>query len=144
LEKSFAQFEFGLDVDMLREQAHALLDPTPGMQTENGETIETSFPNPFPSVAEPFIIENNKVEEKEEQIEPPPNFSNSKEVSTEAHSFVTILLETQHEPLASHVQCLEEPSYVEIFKDSCMQRCESRNRSPRKILLSNKVSYIRW
>ena len=41
----------------------------------------------------------NKVEEKDEQIEPPPipNLSNDKEVSTEAHSLVTIPLETQHE-----------------------------------------------
>ena len=42
----------------------------------------------------------NKVEEKEEQIEPPPNFSNDKEVSTKAHYFVTIPLETQLEPLS--------------------------------------------
>jgi hypothetical protein len=88
----------------------------------------------------------NMVEEKEEQIEPPstPNFSNDKEVSTEAHSFVTIPLVAQHEPQASSFQCLEEPSYVEIFKESRTQRCKSRNRSPQKILLSNKVSYIRW
>jgi hypothetical protein len=71
-----------------------------------------------------------KVEENQEQIESPPNFSNDKEVSTEAHSFVTIPLETQHEPLASHFQCLEEPSYVKIFKESCTQRCKSRNRNP--------------
>jgi hypothetical protein len=57
---------------------------TLGMRTENGETAETSFPNPFPSVVEPLIIENNKVEEKEEQIEPSPtpNLSSDKEVST--------------------------------------------------------------
>jgi hypothetical protein len=42
----------------------------------------------------------NKVEEKEQQIEPPPNanWSNDKEVSTEAHSFIAIPLKTQHEP----------------------------------------------
>ena len=51
----------------------------------------------------------NKVEENEEQIELPQNqnFSNDKEVSIEAHSFVTIPLETQHEPQASHFQCLK-------------------------------------
>jgi Zn-finger protein len=56
----------------------------------------------------------NKVEEKEEQIEPSPNpnLSNEKEVSTEAHSIITIPLVTQHEPQASSFQCLEEPSYV--------------------------------
>jgi hypothetical protein len=38
----------------------------------------------------------NKVEEKDEEIEPPPTpiFSNDKEMSTEAYSFVTIPLET--------------------------------------------------
>ena len=45
----------------------------------------------------------NKVEEKEKKIEPPPiqKFSNDKEVSTEAHSFVTIPLKTQLEPQVS-------------------------------------------
>ena len=87
----------------------------------------------------------NKVEENE-QIEPLPipNLSNDKEVSTEAHSFVVIPLETQYEPQASPFQCLEEPSYVEIFKESRTQRYKSRNRSPKKILSSNKVCYIRW
>jgi hypothetical protein len=88
----------------------------------------------------------NKVEEKDEQIEPSPtpNLSSDKEVSTEAHSFITIPLETQHEPQASPFQCLKEPSHVEIFKESHTQRCKSKNRSPKKILLSKKVSYIRW
>jgi hypothetical protein len=54
-------------------------------------------------------------EEMEEQIEPPPNPSNDKEVSTKAHSFVTIPLETYRAPHASLFQCLKEPSYVEIF-----------------------------
>jgi hypothetical protein len=73
LEESFAQFEFDLDLDMIHEQAKALLDPTPEMRTENGE------------------------EENLEHIEPQPisNWSNEKEVSTEAHSLMTIPLETQ-------------------------------------------------
>jgi hypothetical protein len=122
-EECFAQFEFDLDLDMIREQAHALLDPTPGMGTENGETAKTSFPNPFPSAAESLIIENNTVEAKEEQIETPPmpNLSNDKEVSTEAHSFVIIPLETQHEQQASPFQCLEEPFYAKTLKDLCKQ-----------------------
>ena len=72
MEESFAQFEFDLDLDMIHEQAKALVDPTPKMRPENGE------------------------EENEEQIEPPPisNWSNDKEMSTEAHSFITIPLET--------------------------------------------------
>jgi hypothetical protein len=31
LKESFAEFEFNLDFDMIRGQAQALLDPTPGM-----------------------------------------------------------------------------------------------------------------
>jgi hypothetical protein len=118
LEKSFAQFEFDLDIDMIHEQAKALLDPTPEMRTKNGE------------------------EEMEEQIEPPPilNWSNDKEVSTEAHSLITIPLETRQ---ASSFQCLEESSYVEIFEDSRSQDHQSRNRVP-KWIPRNKDNYIRW
>jgi hypothetical protein len=70
--------------------------------------------------------DNHEEEEKEEeveQIEPPQNsnLSNDKEVSTEAHSFVTIPLETYHLPQVLSFQCLNEPSYVEIFKDSRTQ-----------------------
>ena len=122
LEESFAQFEFDLDLDMVHEQAKALLDLIPKMRTENGE------------------------EENQEQIEPPPilNWSNDKEVSTEAHSFIIIPLETQHEPQASFFQCLEEPSYVEIFKVSHIERCKYRNRHPKKIFRSKQIGYIRW
>jgi hypothetical protein len=122
LEESFAQFEFDLDLDMIYEQAKALLDPTPKMWTENGE------------------------EENQEQIEPPPisNWSNDKEVSTEAHFFITIPLETQHEPQASSFQCLEEPSYVEIFKVSCIERCKYRNMHTKKIFRRKQIGYIRW
>jgi hypothetical protein len=114
LEKSFAQFEFDLDIDMIHEQAKALLDPTPEMRTENGE------------------------EEMEEQIEPQPilNWSNDKEVSTEVHSLITIPLETLHVPQASFFQCLEEPYYVEIFKVSRTDRCKYRNRHTKKIFRS--------
>jgi hypothetical protein len=93
---------------MIHEQAKALLDPTPEMRTENGE------------------------EEMEEQIEPLPilNWSNDKEVSTEAHSLIIIPLETHQ---ASSFQCLKEPSYVEIFKDSRTQDHKSRNRVPKRI-----------
>jgi hypothetical protein len=103
LEESFAQFEFDLDLDMVHEQAKALLDPAPEMWTENGE------------------------EENQEQIKPPPtlNWSNDKEVSTEAHSLITFPLETQQVP---SFQCPKEPSYVEIFEDSRSQNHKSRNR----------------
>jgi hypothetical protein len=86
----------------------------------------------------------NKVEEKEKQVEPLPNFSNDKDVSIEANSFVIISLKTQHESLASRFQCLEEPSYVEIFKESCTQDHKSRNRVPKWILQSKQLGYIRW
>jgi hypothetical protein len=77
----------------------------------------------------------NKEEEKEvqvEQYEPPSNSSNDKEMSTEAHSFVTIPLETYHAPQVSSFQCLEEPSYVEIFKDSRTQDHKYRNHVPKR------------
>jgi hypothetical protein len=111
LEESFAQIEF----DLVHE---ALLDPAPEMRTENGE------------------------EEMKEQIEPPPisNWPNDKEVSTEAHSFVTIPLETYQ---VSSFQCLEEPSYVEIFEESHTKDHKSRNHVP-KWIPRNKDNYIRW
>ena len=75
---------------------------------------------------------------------PTPKLFNDKEVSPEVHSFVTIPLETQHEPQASPFQCLEEPSYVEIFKESFTERCKYRNRHPKKIFWSKQIGYIRW
>jgi hypothetical protein len=121
LEESFAQFKFDLDLDIVHEQAKALLDPAPEMRTENGE------------------------EEKMEQFEPPPilNWPNDKEVSTEAHSFVTIPLETYHSHQVPSFQCLEEPSYVEIFEESHTEDHKSRNRVP-KWIPRNKDNYIKW
>jgi hypothetical protein len=88
----------------------------------------------------------NKVEEKEEKIEPLPipNLSNDKEVSTEAHFFVTIPLETHHETQVSFLQCLEVLSYATIFKDLCTEGHKSRNNLPKKIRLSKKIGYLRW
>jgi hypothetical protein len=79
-------------------------------------------------------------------LSPPPNpiRSNDKEVSTEAHSFVTVPLKTQLEPKVSPFQCLEEPSYVEIFKDSRTQDHKSRNRGPKRIFISKLLGYTRW
>jgi hypothetical protein len=45
LEESCAQFEFDLDLDMLCEQGEALLDSTPEIPPENGETTEISYPS---------------------------------------------------------------------------------------------------
>jgi hypothetical protein len=89
---------------------------------------------------------NHEEEEKEEQVEPlpNPNIPNDKEVSTEAHSFVTIPLETQLEPQVSSFQCLKEPCYVEIFKDSCTKDHKSRNRVPKRIFRSKLLGYKRW
>ena len=88
----------------------------------------------------------NKVEENEEQSEPPPipNLSNDKEVSTEAHSFVKIPLDTYHETQVSFLQCLMALSYAVILKDICTEGHKSRNNLPRKIWLNNKVGYLRW
>jgi hypothetical protein len=61
LEESFPQFEFDLDLDMISEQAKTLLDSTPEIQLENGETTEISFPSTSSSAA--------KEEEKDEHLE---------------------------------------------------------------------------
>jgi hypothetical protein len=98
------------------------------------------------------IVNNNKEEEKyeqvehTEQIEPPPisKVSNDKEVSTEAHSFIAIPFETLHEPQASVLQCLKEPSYAKTIKDSCTQGHKSKNHLPKKILRSKQVGYLRY
>jgi hypothetical protein len=100
----------------------------------------------FSLAIEPFIVDNHGEEEKEEQVEPPttPNLTNNKEMSTEAHSFITIPLETFHESQASFIQCLKEPFYAKTLKDLCKEVGKPRNHRPKKILLSNKVGYLRW
>jgi hypothetical protein len=65
-------------------------------------------------------------------------------VSIEAHSFITIPLKTFHEPQASFIQCLKEPSYAKTLKDLCKQASKSENLCPKKNPLSNKVGYLRW
>jgi hypothetical protein len=61
LEEGFAQFKFDLDHDMVSEQAEALLDFTPEIRLENGETTEISSPDTSSSAT--------KEEEKEEPLE---------------------------------------------------------------------------
>jgi hypothetical protein len=89
--ESCDQFDF--DLDLVPEQDEALLD----------STSEISFPTICSSAAEK--------EEKGEHLESVehlehtkpssnPNLSNDKEMSTEAHSFITIPFETLHEPQA--------------------------------------------
>jgi hypothetical protein len=144
LEESFTQFEFDLDLNMICVQARVY--STLEMQTKNGETTEISFSNSFSSAVEPFIIEKNKLEEKEEQIEPQPtpNLFNDTEVSTEAPSFIIVPFETHHETQALFLQCLKEPSYAIIFKDLCTKGHKSRNNLPKKIRLNKKVVYLGW
>jgi hypothetical protein len=98
-------------------------------------------------------VDNNEEEKEEhvesvehmEQIETPstPNQSNDKEVSTEAHSFITIPFETLHEPQDSILQCLKEPSCDKFVKDLCTQCHKSRNHLPNKIIRSKQVGYLR-
>jgi hypothetical protein len=109
---------------LVLEQDEALLDSTPEIQPKNGEPTEISFPNTSSSAAE----EEEKGEHLEsvehlEYIEPPskPNMSNDKEMSTETHSFITFPLETFHEPQASVLQCLKNPSSAKSLKDRCTQ-----------------------
>jgi hypothetical protein len=91
-------------------------------------------------------IEQEEQVEHEEKIEPPADTSpsNDKEVSTEAHSFIIIPLETHHESKASILQCLKELSYAKILKDLCRQAHKSRNHRPKKIFSSKQVGYLRW
>jgi DNA repair protein RadC len=72
------------------------------------------------------IVDSNQEEEKEEHLEHTaprsnPKSSNDKKMSTEAHSFITIPLETFHEPQASIPKFLKEPSYAKTVKDLCTQ-----------------------
>jgi hypothetical protein len=92
---------------------------------------------------------NHKEEEKKEQVEqfePPQNSnpSNDKEVSIEAHFFVTIPLETYHSPQVLSFQCLKEPSYVAIFEDSHTHDHTSRYRGPKRNFRSKFLGYISW
>jgi hypothetical protein len=90
------------------------------------------------------IVDNNEEEEKKEQVEhieqvehtepvellADTSLSNDKEVSTEAHSFIIVPLETHSESKDSALQYLKEPSYVKILKDLCTQAHKSRNHRP--------------
>jgi hypothetical protein len=80
---------------MLCEQAEALLDSTPKIRPENGETTRISFPSSSTAEEEEKEGHLESIEHLE-QIEPPstPNLFNDKEMSTKAHSFITILFET--------------------------------------------------
>jgi hypothetical protein len=94
------------------------------------------------------IVDGNEEEEKEEHLEhttplPNPNMSNDKEVSTEAHSFITIPLETFHEPQDSVLQRLQKPSSAKSLKDRCTQGQKFRNHRPTKILRSKQVGHQR-
>lgn len=143
-EESSAQFEF--DIDFVPKQDEALLDSTPEIRHENGKTTEISFPNTSSSAAEK--------EEKGEHLEyiehlehtmllPDPNMSTDNEMSTEAHSFIAIPLETFHEPRVSVFQCLQMPSSPKSFKDRCTQEQKSRNHRLTKILRSKQVGHLR-
>jgi hypothetical protein len=94
------------------------------------------------------IVDRNEEKENEEHLEhiaplPNPNTTNDKEMSTEAHSFITIPLETFLEPQASILKCLKEPSYAKTVKDLCTQPLKSRHHCPKKILRSKHVGYIK-
>jgi hypothetical protein len=91
-------------------------------------------------------IEQMEQVEHEEKIEPPADTSpsNDKEVSTVAHSFIIVPLETHHESKVLILQCLKEPSYAKILKDLCRQAHKSRNHWPKKIFPSKQIGFLRW
>ena len=142
MEECFAHFEYDLDLNMSKLRLYWI----PLLRCEFRMGNPLRYPSLTSSVAEPLYIENNNLEEEEEQIEllSTPSLSNDKEVSTEAHSFITIPLKTRHEPQASFIQFLKEPSHAKILKDPCKQASKSRNHRPKKILTSNRIGYLRW
>jgi hypothetical protein len=94
------------------------------------------------------IVDGNEEEEKKEHLEhttplPNPNMSNDKEVSTEAQSFITMPLETFHEPQASVLQCLQKPSSAKSPKGRCIQGQKFRNHRPMKIFRSKQVGHLK-
>jgi len=91
-------------------------------------------------------IEQEEQVEHKEKIEPPvdTSLSNDKEVSTEAHSFIIVPLETHHESKALFLQCLKELSYAKILKDLCRQGHKSWNHRQKKIFPNKQVGYLRW
>jgi hypothetical protein len=94
------------------------------------------------------IVNGNEEEEKKEYLEDTapllnPHMSNDKEVSTEAHSFITIPRETFHEPQASVFQCLQKSSSAKSLNDQCTQDQKSRSHRPTKILRSKQVGHLR-
>jgi hypothetical protein len=112
-EESGAQIKF--DLDLVPKKDKALLDSTLEIRLENEEITEISFPNTSSSKAE----EEEKGEHLEsvEHLEHTaplsnPNMSTDKEMTIEANSFITIPLETFHEPQASVLQCLQMPSFA--------------------------------
>jgi hypothetical protein len=111
--ESCDQFEF--DLDLVPEKDEALSDSILEIRPENGETTEISFPTTSSSAVEKEEKGEHLecVEHLEHTVPPPnPNTSNDKEMSTQAHSFITIPLETFHEPQASILQCLKESHLV--------------------------------
>jgi hypothetical protein len=109
--------------------------------------MSMSKPPPHLLVRKELILKRRKrKEEQVEKFEPPQNsnLSNDKEVSIEAHSFVTIPLETYDSPQVLSSQCLEEPSYVVIFKDSHTHDHTSRYRGSKRNFRSKFLGYISW
>jgi hypothetical protein len=59
--ESFAQLVYDVDFDELVEQAEAILDPFPELQSECGKTTELSFLTPYSSAIElPELIYDSK------------------------------------------------------------------------------------
>ena len=65
-------------------------------------------------------------------------------MSTEAHSFVTIPLETHYETQVSFRHCLMALSYTIIIKDLYTEGHKSMNNLPKKIGLNKTVGCLRW
>jgi hypothetical protein len=143
----------------LMAQGHYMIDEDDASHSCHEHVADTTI------LESKEIVDYNEEEEKEEQVEnkeeqieqveqdehkeksePPSDtsLSNDKEVSTEAHSFIIVPLETQHESKVLILQCLKEPSYAKILKDLCKQAHKSRNHRPKKIFPSKQIDFLKW
>jgi len=147
------QFEYLVsEVTRIEEEEFQSLLMATGYYMIDEDDFSNSYHEHVPAITifeSEEIVDSNEEEEKEEHLEhtaPPsnPKSSNNKKMSTEAHSFITIPLETFHEPQVSILKCLKELSYAKTVKDLYTQPRKSRNHHPKKILQSKQVGYMRW
>jgi hypothetical protein len=140
-----AQGHYMIDEDDASHSCHELVPDTTILESK--EIVDNNEEEEKEDQVEHIDqIEHREQVEQKEKIESPADtsLSNDKEVSTEAHSFIIVPLETHHESKALILQCLKEPSYAKILKDLCRQAHKSKNHRPKKIFLNKEIGFLRW